>query len=873
MRPSYVSPGLSELIPELYIWVISLALVSGGCGSGTVSPHSTALSCSSATPTVDVGQLANFTATNGTGSYSWSAPKGTPTSGSGASFSTKYFASGNGIVSVTSGSDLANCSVSVNKVSISVSPKTVSLNSGVSRQFAAAIKGAVDTNVVWTTTGGSINANGLYLAPEALGTYYAKATSFADPTKSDTATVTVTASTPITVTVSPKTVKLATGDTQQFTASVMGTTDTQVTWTATGGTVSLSGLYVAPGTAGTYYVTATSVADTTKWDTLTVTVLPVPGSPMSVAVRGGALPISGAAIQLYAAGTTGYGVAATALLTAPVFTDDTGAFSISGAYTCPSESIPVYLVVSGGNPGFAPGTNNSAVALMAGLGPCGELNPTAVVRVNEVTTIASVWALARFMELGAGAYLSSSDGNAQGLANAFATINTLADISQGIAPGANLPPGATVPINELNALADMLEPCVSSDGPASSACSNLFAAATPEGGTPPTNTIDAALNIARSPAHHVDRLYNLIAQPPAFQPILTSIPTDWTVAVSYTGGGVSSPDSLAVDASGNIWVSSRGGSRVSKFSNLGVPISPSEGFTGGGIDDPWGAVIDLSGNFWSANSVPNSLVEFSSAGVALSPATGYQGGGLYDPRDIAVDRFGHIWVANLDNSSVSEFLSDGRAISPSGGYTGGGVSGPMAIATDSIGNIWVANFGPNSVSKLSNSGNPISPSTGYTGGGLNSPWDIAIDAAGNVWTANRYNNSLTKLSSSGVPISGSEGYTGGGLNCPFGIAIDGSGNVWVTNFFDNVPGLGTLSEFSNDGVPISPATGYASGGLDDPWGIAIDSSGNVWVGNVDSMSGSQPEPGNTITEFVGAATPVMTPIASAAEYNKLGSRP
>jgi hypothetical protein len=762
----------------------------------------------------------------------------------------------------------------VNKVSISISPKTASLNSSGSRQFAAAIKGAVDTTVIWTTSGGAINGNGLYVAPEATGTYNVKATSFADPTKSDVATVTVMSPVPITVTVSPKTLSLTAGSTYQFTAIVTGTVDTSVTWTATGGTVNASGRYTAPRTAGTYYVKATSVADPAKSDALTVTVPPIPGSPMTVAVHGGALPVSGASIQLYAASTAGYGAAAMPLLTAPVLTDDSGVFSITGEYTCPSESIPVYLVVSGGNPGLTPGTNNSALALMAGLGACGQLDPTAVVRVNEVTTIASVWALAAFMAPGAGAYLGSSDGNSQGLANAFATVNNLVDASQGTAPGAYLPLGAVAPVSEINTLADMLEPCVSSDGPTSSACSNLFAAATLAGGMPPTNTIDAAWNIARNPSSNVDALYNLLAQLPAFQPTLLSAPTDWTVAIIYSGGGVLSPDALVIDALGNVWVSNRAWyGRVSKFSNLGVPISPSEGFTGGGMDDPWGAAIDPSGNFWTTSSVASSLVEFSDAGLALSPPTGYQGGGLLDPRDLTIDQDGNIWVANSQGGTVSKFLSNGTAVSPPSGYAGGGLNGPMAIATDSFGNIWIANFEGNSVSKLSNLGNPISPSTGYTGGGLNAPWDVAVDAGGNIWTPNRYNNSLTKLSNSGDPISGSEGYTGGGLNCPVGIAIDGSGNVWVTNFFDNVPGMGTLSEFSNDGVAISPDTGYASGGLNDPWGIAIDSSGNVWVGNVDSWNGSQPAPGNTITEFVGAATPVMTPMTRALKDYKLGSRP
>ena len=94
---------------------------------------------------------------------------------------------------------------------------------------------------------------------------------------------------------------------------------------------------------------------------------------------------------------------------------------------------------------------------------------------------------------------------------------------------------------------------------------------------------------------------------------------------------------------------------------------------------------------------------------------------------------------------------------------------------------------------------------------------------------------------------------GGGLLRPQGIAIDGAGTVWVANYQGN-----TLSEIagassSAPGALLSPSTGFGSDAfLSKPYGLAIDSSGNIWVSN----SGK-----NTLTEFVGAATPVKTPLA------------
>jgi hypothetical protein len=44
----------------------------------------------------------------------------------------------------------------------------------------------------------------------------------------------------------------------------------------------------------------------------------------------------------------------------------------------------------------------------------------------------------------------------------------------------------------------------------------------------------------------------------------------------------------------------------------------------------------------------------------------------------------------------------------------------------------------------------------------------------------------------------------------------------------------------------------------------IDGSGDVWVGNATAQN---------LTEYIGSAAPVITPLATAASTNKLGTRP
>jgi hypothetical protein len=80
--------------------------------------------------------------------------------------------------------------------------------------------------------------------------------------------------------VAPATASILTTQTQAFTATVANATNTAVTWKVDGnpggnnniGSISSAGLYTAPSVAGTHSITATSVQDTTKIGTASVTV-------------------------------------------------------------------------------------------------------------------------------------------------------------------------------------------------------------------------------------------------------------------------------------------------------------------------------------------------------------------------------------------------------------------------------------------------------------------------------------------------------------------------------------------------------------------------------------------------------------------------
>jgi streptogramin lyase len=551
-------------------------------------------------------------------------------------------------------------------------------------------------------------------------------------------------------------------------------------------------------------------------------------------------PVSGAAVQLYAAGNSGNGSAPTALLATAVTSGADGTFTIPGGYTCPSAQTPVFLISKGGAAGS--GSANASLWLMAALGPCGSVAAGSSFVLNEVTTAASVWSLASFMS--SGGKVGASCTNTAGLNNAFLTANNLVNVNTGASPGEGVPATLTVPESKLNTLANALASCTRSSG--GSSCSGLFTAAT-AGSTTPSNTVDAALNIARAPGSNMAAIYTLASANPVYAPALPAAPPDLMLHNTVDGGGMASPASVGVAASGNVWVSSYFNT-VSEFSPAGATEFPS-GITGNGINQSYGMALDAAGNAWIANEQtdPNSgsgdVAELSSTGSAVE--TNLTAGGINYPIAVAADSNGNIWFADYGDSKVTVLDdSSGSAVSSSDGWGGTTLEFPVALAVDASHNAWVANQA--GITKISADGSQV---TNYNCN-CDGASGVAVDQGGNVWVANYYGNSISAVNSCGtVELSA---VTGGGVDHPQGIAVDGGGTVWVTNFLAN-----SLSEISGEsssapGSFLSPSNGFgADASILQPYGMAIDASGNIWVSNFGN---------STLTQFIGVATPVKTPM-------------
>jgi sugar lactone lactonase YvrE len=590
-------------------------------------------------------------------------------------------------------------------------------------------------------------------------------------------------------------------------------------------------------------------------------------------------------------------------------TDSAGNFNITGDYTCnynstnPSQSDQLYILSLQGNATYIPGNpntggvNNPMIGLMAALGQCPSSGTfagnIAFIYVNEVSTIATAYALAGFATNGSSIGSGSSVASQTGLANAFANAGQLYDI-QGSTPSheARLTTPGTgitglVPQALLDTLANIIASCVNASNsaaiPTSGFCQTLY-----NNTGSAANTADAAIYIAQHPNKNIGNLYGLQTGAVPFGDNLATQPTDFSVGINFSGSGLSTPVDVAVDASGNAWVTSNVG-KVSKLTPLGLQAAGSP-FT---VATANYVAIDQNGNAYVSSSSSNYIAELNSTGASVA-GTPYTNGDFASPAGIAGDGNGNMFVANVGGSGLSNLFGllgqygDLIKINGTGStatqtiysnsllYLGAELNqlpSVSQVAVDSSGYVWAAGDGLGCVALLLCTGQNVERLSGsnFTTAGVSfvtpaatcllfctneSPRGIAIDSSNNGWVAfGGTTNEVQKITAAGSATA----YTGGGLNNPQGVAVDGSGHVWVANM-----GSSTISEFASTGTAITGATAYSGGTLSVPTALDLDQSGDLWVVN---------STGNSVTEFIGLAAPTARPLAAAVANGTLATKP
>ncbi len=260
------------------------------------------------------------------------------------------------------------------------------------------------------------------------------------------------------------------------------------------------------------------------------------------------------------------------------------------------------------------------------------------------------------------------------------------------------------------------------------------------------------------------------------------------------------PAGIAVDASGNVYVADTGNHRVQKLTNALVYSStigttPLTSGTGNGqFSSPAGIAVDSSGNIYVSDTGNNRIQIFNSSGTYVSQfgSSGTGNGQFSGPRGIAVDSSGNIYVADTGNHRIQKFDSNGTFVAKYGTGTnaltfGGSVtaaafgtfSSPYDIAVGNDGTMYIANYAPavstqGSIQRVASDGTFMMPITGLT-----NPGGVEVDSSGNVYTniswlyqTAKYTPTTTTYQISNLPVNLDVIDTGFGPNVEAG---NGSG--------------------------------------------------------------------------------------------------
>ncbi|MBU3031111.1 hypothetical protein [Paracoccus marinaquae] len=580
-------------------------------------------------------------------------------------------------------------------------------------------------------------------------------------------------------------------------------------------------------------------------------------------VTGGGGPVAKSSVVLWVAGE------AEPAKLSEATTDQDGAFRFEFDAGTTHGGV-LYLTARGGEARLdAVQADNPAIGLMAVLGATA---PTEVT-INELTTVASVWAGAQFLQGDA------FSGHALGLQIAAGNVPNLVEIATG-----GLGPVIQDPLNStqttsmatMTTVGNLLAGCITRVQP--DACERLFEASTPPGGPAPSDTLTAAQAIALHPWNRpadlfavFDHLYPAPQGPGSrsapFRPYLSFAPGSWTIALRYAGGGLSGLGGIAIDGDGDAWAANNQmagsqstmyggiGGTLSELAANGRPLSPmTAGYTGGGVDFPgWGLTVAGDGKVWVTSIEGRTISVFDPAGQPLSPSTGYHlDGQLGGMQGINTTPDGDVWALDSSKSQIVH-LPDGdpararilcRTVDDKPVDGTCQVKGPFHVAFDLQGRVLVSNANSNTVTRFpaDDPGKAEELQVGY------SPHAIAIDSQGNAWVANTLGEPGTKekLELLRTKIRSE-------LESRLGSASAGDETVEkfiaLVRIIEEFPG-GSVSMIRPDGTqaPGSPFNG--GGSVSGPWGITVDGNDHVWVANGF---------GKTLTELCGVRIETCPP--------------
>jgi uncharacterized protein (TIGR03437 family) len=238
------------------------------------------------------------------------------------------------------------------------------------------------------------------------------------------------------------------------------------------------------------------------------------------------------------------------------------------------------------------------------------------------------------------------------------------------------------------------------------------------------------------------------------------------------------PSGVAADSSGNVYIADTNNNVIRQVNSSGIintfagSNSMGPGYSGDGgaatngmLDAPTGVAVDSSGNVYMTDSVNNLVRKVSGGNFSTIIGIGSTGQSLNHPNGLLVDSKGAVYVSDTShrvlkyaNGALTTFAGTGDV-----GYAGDNglatkavLNNPVGLAMDAAGNVYIADANEFRIRVVSTSGiiTTIAGSghVGYVGDGgsalsayLNFPNSVVLDASGNVYIADTENNVVRML--------------------------------------------------------------------------------------------------------------------------------
>ena len=379
---------------------------------------------------------------------------------------------------------------------------------------------------------------------------------------------------------------------------------------------------------------------------------------------------------------------------------------------------------------------------------------------------------------------------------------------------------------------------------------------------------------------------------------ITTVIGNGSPGISYDKGLLLNPYGIAVDSTGNLYVADSN-YRIRKITPAGITTILAGTGTAGSVNGTGtnasfsinqSLEVDSTGNVYVSSS-NHAIRKITTAGVVttfaglIGTAGTVNGTGTSArfnfPRGIAFDSLGNMYVAELNR--IRKIAPNGVVSLLAGGSSSGAVNGtgstatfnqPYAVALDSSRNVYVTDQVNNQIRKITPGGLVTTLAGSTTAGNangtgtnatFNSPRGIAVDSSGNVYVTS--SNLIRKITPAGVvsTLAGnaaSSGFIDGiGTNArfanPFELKIDSSGNLYVADNANHC-----IRKITPEGVVTTVVGSDISGNFvitdnsphvyfKDPYALAIDPVGNLYLADHNNHRIRKITPAGVVTTIAG----------------------